>query len=164
MNDLLSNTDIEQYCKQLKIPLNAILQKDLYKSLIPKEGAYVINLQDSNVGNGTHWTALYVFPNHIVYNDSFGFPIPTPIIRFISRYKPNKRIKIYRSTDQIQDFNSIYCGWYCLFFLYYMNRNKRSTNIRELLNKHNALYSMKDKKDNDRKLQSYIGSIFRKTT
>ena len=36
-----------------------------------KDGAYVINLAEySDIG--THWTALYVQNNYIIYFDSFG--------------------------------------------------------------------------------------------
>ncbi len=32
-----------------------------------KRGYYVINLQSSNVGNGSHWTALYYSPENSFY-------------------------------------------------------------------------------------------------
>ena len=36
-----------------------------------KDGAYLINL-DEYVDVGTHWIALYVSNNEIIYFDSFG--------------------------------------------------------------------------------------------
>lgn len=158
-SELLSNTDIEHYCRKLKIPLVAILQKNLFKTLSPKPGAYVVNLQSTTEGSGTHWTALYIFPsNDAIYYDSFGLPIPTPILNFLSRYK--NKLKILQSTDQIQEMSSIRCGWYALFFLAFMNNHRNCVNKRQLLNKHNAIYSLKRKALNDRILQELITRLF----
>ena len=50
-----------------------------------KDGAYVINLdQCSDIG--THWVALYVHNNDVIYFDSFGVEhIPREIKAFIDR-------------------------------------------------------------------------------
>lgn len=155
--DLLTNTDLEEYAKKLKIPLHAAIQKDLFSRLTPKQGGYIINLQDSTIGNGSHWTAMYIFDKHVLYYDPFGFSVPTPIMKFLSRYKKIKTI--LRSTDQIQESTSIRCGWYSLYFLYFMNRFKGCKDKRLLMNRHNALYSIKNKELNDRKLQQLIKTI-----
>ena len=49
------------------------LGASLLGNLLPKikDGAYVINL-DEYVSIGTHWVALYVNSNNIIYFDSFG--------------------------------------------------------------------------------------------
>ena len=54
-----------------------------------KDGAYVINL-DQHESIGTHWMALYVNGNNIIYFDSFQVEnIPNEIKKIIG----NKNIK-----------------------------------------------------------------------
>ena len=54
-----------------------------------KDGVYIINL-DEYSDIGTHWVALYVQNNDVIYFDSFGVEyIPKEIRTFIS----NKNIK-----------------------------------------------------------------------
>ena len=159
-SELLSNTDIEHYCRKLHIPLNAILQKNLFNTQTPRVGGYVINLQSTTEGSGTHWTALYIFPsNHAIYHDSFGLPIPAPILNFLSRNKT--KLKIFQSTDQIQEMSSIRCGWYALFFLSFMHNHRTCADKRLLLNKYNAIYSVQHKALNDRILQELIVRLFK---
>ena len=68
---------------------------------IIKNGAYVINL-DEYPDIGTHWIALYVKINEVIYFDSFGVEhVPKEIKRFIG-YK-NIKTNIFR----IQADNSI---------------------------------------------------------
>ena len=48
-----------------------------------KNGAYVINL-DEYADVGTHWIALYVSNNKVIYFDSFGVEhVPKEIMHFI---------------------------------------------------------------------------------
>ena len=68
-----------------------------------KNGAYVINF-DEYVDVGTHWIALYVKSNEVIYYDSFGIEhIPKEIQRFIGH--KNIKTNIFR----IQADNSIVC-------------------------------------------------------
>ena len=87
------------------------MTKDAYDDINLEIGAYIINLQDSNDGYGTHWTALVIFNRiHIaaekklvIYFDSYGIAIPQDIIHFIGRF-PGK-LTIKNSIDQIQTIN-----------------------------------------------------------
>ena len=154
--ELLSNIDLVYYCKLLKIPLIEVLQKDLFEQINkPREGCYIVNLQDSNIGNGTHWTCLILTKTIAIYYDSFGLAIPTPIKKFIMRF--NKKSKVLYSIDQIQDMKSVFCGWFVLYFLYFMTvLYKKSYNYRYLTNKHNAIFSLKNQYLNDRIIQKLI--------
>jgi hypothetical protein len=48
-----------------------------------KDGNYIINLQSSTQGDGTHWTALIIRNDTALYFDSFGAPPSTEIIDFV---------------------------------------------------------------------------------
>jgi hypothetical protein len=161
MNELLSNLDLTDYCKKLNIPLNGIHSKDLFNTIKPKLGCYIINLQDSNVGNGTHWTGLIIKSNFsCIYFDSFGITMPYDIICFVKRF--NHKIKIYYSIDQIQHLNSIYCGWYCLYFLWFhMILYKKENNYNGyLINKHNEIFDKNNLLYNDNIIKILIKNVF----
>ena len=73
-----------------------------------KSRAYVINL-DEYADVGTHWVALYVKNNEVIYFDSFGVEhVPKEIKRFL-RHK-NFKINIFR----IQAYDSVMCGYFSL--------------------------------------------------
>jgi hypothetical protein len=107
----LSNYDLYDLASKMKLPLNNIIMRDNANE-IKREGFYIINLDDSK-GNGTHWCCLYYYPLNSCYFDSFGFVAPLEIEEVIKPY-------IYNDND-IQDFNSSACGWYCLAFIKFLH-------------------------------------------
>ena len=92
---------------------NGVSSRDNLPNKI-KDGAYIINLREySDIG--THWVALYVKNNDVIYFDSFGAEyIPKEIIKFID----NKNIKT--NIFRIQAYDSIMCGYFCIRFIDFM--------------------------------------------
>ena len=80
---MLSNFDLEDMAEKDRLDLIGVFNKDM----LPKErvmGSYIINLQDYEDGNGTHWVAFKIFDNKkCCYFDSFGFPMPKEINAFL---------------------------------------------------------------------------------
>lgn len=112
--NVLSDKDIIEILDHYKIPINAIKQKDRIDSL--NHGYYIINLQSSKDGNGTHWTALYFEPEKSLYFDAFGFPPPEEVEQLLNEYEYNKH--------DIQNINSSSCGFYCIAFIKFMHGKK----------------------------------------
>ena len=76
---------------------------------------------------GTHWIALYVRNNAVIYFDSFGVEyVPKEIKKFIAN--KNIKTKIFK----IQDYNSIMCGYFCILFISFMLKNKALPNFTNL--------------------------------
>ena len=114
-SNALSDMDIKYILKAQKIKLNGVYMKDEFPSKL-KNGFYVINLQSSNDGNGTHWTALYYSSKHSFYFDPFGFLAPIEI---------EQKLKTYLYNDkQIQNLKSTACGYYCIAFILFMDGQK----------------------------------------
>ncbi len=111
-NNALSNTDIIHILKSQKVKLNGVFMKDELPSKL-KSGFYVVNLQSSQVGNGTHWTAFYYNSKNSYYFDAFGFPAPVEIEQKLKKYRYNKQ--------QIQNLKSTACGYYCIAFILFLN-------------------------------------------
>lgn len=159
MSILLSTLDLLHYAKLFKIDLVEVLSKDLFDDIKPKIGNYIINLQDYYDGQGSHWTTLIIKKDMAIYYDSYGIVPPRSIINFIKRL--NKNIKFYYSLDQIQHKDSQLCGYFCLYFLYFVTvLHKKCTKYRYLLNKHNKIFSLENKLLNDKILQKLIKNIY----
>ena len=110
-----------------------------------KKGAYVINL-DEYENTGTHWIALFVKTNEVIYFHSFGIEhIPKEIEHAIG----NKEIKA--SIFRLQAYDSIMCGYYCIECINYMLKGKT-------LLDYTNLFSPNDFKKNDQ----IINRIFKK--
>ena len=111
----LRDKDIVRILKSQNIKLNGIYMKDELPAKL-KKGFYVVNLQSSKEGNGSHWTGLYYSPKSSYYFDSYGFVPPIEVEIKIKPY-------IYNDID-IQSYSSTACGFYCIAFIIYMNSQK----------------------------------------
>ena len=100
----------------MNLDLMVSILEIIYKKL--KKGAYVINL-DEYENTGTHWIALFVKTNEVIYFDNFGMEhIPKEIEHAIG----NKEIKA--SMFRIQAYDSIMCGYFYIEFINYMLKGK----------------------------------------
>lgn len=120
-----SNYQLERYANKLNINLVTVVCKnELPDTLL--YGGFIINLSDSDdLREISHWTAFYTEPNSKgipqgVYFDSFGIIFPNEVRNYL---KPCK-VVIYNKTH-IQNLESGWCGIYCLYFLQYMQNNKK---------------------------------------
>jgi hypothetical protein len=151
---MLSNYQLANIAEDLKInlPLKNIIMKDELKSA--KIGNYIINLESSDVGNGTHWCCLVIEKNEAFWCDSFASPPPLEIIQAC---KKNKTIKRFWFNNWIiQDLDSQLCGWYSLGLLFYvkMNREKYES-LKECCNHFINLF-VDETKDNGGILKKYL--------
>lgn len=79
----------------------------------------IVNL-DNIGGFGTHWVAYYNAPGHkyVYYFDSFGLPPPEEVKKYLKTSK--KQIQF--NTSEIQQVDSIMCGYYCIYVLKALER------------------------------------------
>ncbi len=149
---MLSNFDIEKICKFYRLPLVAITMKDDLPSTI-NDGCYVINMQSTHQGNGTHWVALFVSKTTAYYFDSFGGLPPNELMAFV---KKRKGCHLYYNNWIIQDLKSDKCGWFCIAFLLHM-QNNRNRDLKQIYNDF-VNYFVDDTKKNDEILKEYFAS------
>ena len=81
---MLSNFDIEEIANHYNIDVK-IIMKDELKNMKPINTNYIINLESSTMGNGTHWMGLKIEDKNCVYYDSYGMLPPEEIITFCKR-------------------------------------------------------------------------------
>jgi hypothetical protein len=150
MNDLdhtTSSVQLEEYSQILNLPLIGIYSKNELPTH-PSIGSYIINMEDSTAGNGSHWILLKIFPNkEVIYYDSFGLSPPRQITEFIGK-------KIACSNRQIQNIDATTCGYYCLACDLYMTYEPRK-NVYERFDDFLNIWSVNTKK-NDVILLKYL--------
>ena len=115
MNEL-SNFDLTDIITHMKLDkhFDGIYSKDQLPKELIRGKFYIINLQDHNKGDGTHWTAFYYNkPLTSIYFDSYGFIAPQDVQDKITPY-------IFNDAE-IQDFNSSACGYFCVAFIKFLH-------------------------------------------
>jgi hypothetical protein len=113
-NTMLSNFDLEELSEHYGFPLSKVLMKDELKVVPPKSGNFIINLQSSSQGNGTHWVCLAIRGKQSFYCDSFGVLMPQEVITFCKRI-PKSHLSY--NDFGFQHIKSETCGWYCVGLL-----------------------------------------------
>jgi len=65
-----------------------------------------LNMQNSNVGNGTHWACFDNINNNIYYFDSYWIEPPWEILMNAN--------SCYYNVKEILNYVSEVCGWFCV--------------------------------------------------
>ena len=69
---MISNYDLQDMAFFYKIDLVVVMKDELIK-IKPISGNYIINLESSKDGNGTHWMGLKIENVDCIYFDSYGY-------------------------------------------------------------------------------------------
>ena len=141
--------------KKIKIKNLMIINKDdLMKIKYNNKYNYIINI-DKKENNGSHWVAIF----RDIYFDSYALKPPNVIEDYFKK-------GYYMNDKQIQPLNnnSQYCGWICLMFLDYMNKNydKKLNNSMIIYYKFINLFNYKKINDNKKIIFNYFNDIINK--
>jgi hypothetical protein len=155
----LTNIDLIKAAQKYNIPLNGVFSKnEPPQELYP--GGYIINLEDSHNSAGaklpgSHWVSFWIEPgrkNQVVYFDSFGFPPSLNTQDLLREFVPYKY-----NTVQIQNVNSGICGYYGLFFVWWMhNMSKKYPNLDERFERFLKKFNLKNPEKNRAILQKLL--------
>ena len=113
--NVLSNFEMMKILKHQRVKFNGVYMKNELPTKL-KRGSYIINLQSSTEGNGTHWSCFYYDKKQSYYFDSYGFIAPLEV--------HNKIIPYYYSDSEFQDMKSTACGFYCLASVIFMEKSR----------------------------------------
>jgi len=147
---MLNDTQIRNFFEDCDLPLVDIVCKDRLpdKKYI---GDYVVNMEDEEDGNGTHWVFCKITEGKpSIYFDSFGVYPPEDVKKFL------KPLKIMFNERQIQDIKSDMCGYYCSALAYYLKYDADHSKTME--DNFYDFLSMfcDDTKKNDKILKEYL--------
>jgi hypothetical protein len=119
---MLNNFELEHIAQHYGFPLTVVMKDELVNHK-PKSGNYIINLESSSQGNGTHWMSLGIHNKQCFYQDSFGIIPPKEVIDFCKKI-PNSRLAF--SEIQMQEITTETCGFYSIGLLIHLNRTKKT--------------------------------------
>jgi hypothetical protein len=89
---ILTNIDIEEIMKGLRVPLVGVFLKDALPKTPRDNGFIVMNMSD--VGEvGTHWVGLALIGDTAMYYDPFGIAPPPEVVRFFDKYITQPKYK-----------------------------------------------------------------------
>ena len=150
MNKPLNNFELERWVKQLGIKhFRGVYSRDNLPNQINEPEVGIINL-DNHIGPGTHWVCYRNDDKNVCeYFDSFGLIMPTEI----QKYLQTSGEKIIYSTDEIQERDSVLCGYW---FLYYLLERQKGKSILDIL--HNTAFDPLDKSVNHKFIIRYFSS------
>ena len=134
--------------KQISIKhFRGVSSRDTLPIQINEPEVGIINL-DTHIGPGTHWVCYRNVDKQMCeYFDSFGLIMPTEILRYLQ----TSGEKIIYSTDEIQERDSVLCGYWCL---YYLVERQKGKSILDTI--HNITFSQTDKSVNHRLITNYF--------
>ena len=121
INKPLSNFDLEKWIDDLGIKyFRSIYSRDRLPDHIRKKECSIINL-DSIKGSGTHWICYTNIDKQMVeYFDPFGLIMPHDILHYLD----TSGKKVIYSQDEIQNRDTVLCGYWCLYYLIEKQKGK----------------------------------------
>jgi hypothetical protein len=146
----LSNIQLDQMARDLNIPLISVSFKDQIP-YPPREGVYIVNLQSSTQGCGSHWSGIILNKSGSFYFDSFGEPPPKETQRFIQTFDPH----FGYNSKEIQDLNSDLCGFFCMGLFLSIQKDKKKKPMFEKVNDYLKNFSH-NTKENDAILRKFF--------
>ena len=115
----LSNFDLMEWVKKLGLKhFRGIFSRDNLPQKIKKEIG-IINLDDTQ-GPGTHWVCYRNLDSIVEYFDPFGLIMPNEALKY---FKSAEKHIVY-SLDEIQNRNTVLCGYWCLYYLFERQNRK----------------------------------------
>ena len=101
--------------------------KDMLPKTMKKNEATVVNLQGYFAGDGTHWVCIYndEKSDKVKYFDSFGLVPPNEVIKYMKTTNKN----IIYNDSQIQNMDSILCGYYCIYYIEQRNEGRTADEV-----------------------------------
>ena len=120
----LSNFDLMEWVKKPGIRhLRGIYSRDRLPNKIKKECG-IINLDDIK-GPGTHWVCYRNLDSVVEYFDPFGLIMPNEALKYFNTSGKH----IVYSIDEIQNRNTVLCGYWCLYYLLERQNGKNILDI-----------------------------------
>jgi len=130
----MSNHDLIKWCRYLNILINDVLSRDQKVPHNHSQALFIYNLEPSCM-SGSHWIATYVKYNVINYFNSFGMP---PFQELVNLSK-SKNLTLLHQNNQIQNFCTTTCGYFCLYFMNEMNKGNSYHDLLKVFNIHDTM-------------------------
>ena len=150
VNKPLSNYDLKDWIKQLDIKyFGGVFSRDTLPKRIKRKECGIVNL-DTHIGPGTHWVCYRNVDRWCEYFDSFGLMMPEEV----KKYMLTSGKQLVFSGDEIQERDSVLCGYWCLYYL--LERQKGRSILHTI---HNSKFDMSDTSVNHKFIMDYFKTM-----
>ena len=120
---MTTNFQLEDAAKRLKIKnFRGVIMRDEIKKMKPLKQECGILGSKTSREDDMHWTAWWKDGKKKFYFDSFGLTPTVEIVKYL-------KSPIIYSTFQIQQFNEVNCGEWCLYVLNRLNKGDEYDDI-----------------------------------
>lgn len=119
----LTNVEIDKYYRN-DTGYGGCMSKDQLDATEAAGHFTILNMQDSNAGNGTHWVLLDdTNPHLLVYFDSMGAPPPKKVSAFVRKRVDATGKSFVYNPVQLQQMGSSVCGYWCILAHYELKQH-----------------------------------------
>ena len=108
--------------------------------LIKKFPAFYVINTDYYYEAGIHWLVIGFFKKYTIFIDSFGL---SPVYYNFPLIVKRRGVPLVQNTQRLQSFKSSACGYYCIYFIYFLIRGHKLFDIVQRFSKTNR--SLNDK-------------------
>ena len=98
---------------------------------------YIINT-DYYYKQGLHWLLVAFFEDYTIFFDSFGL---SPVLYNYPLLVRQGGRPLIQNTQQLQSLTSSACGYYCIYFIYFLSRGECFTKILKDFSKTNKTWN-----------------------
>jgi hypothetical protein len=153
----ITNDVLEKFCKKLcSSDFKGVYSADYLPAKLAGRARFIliVNLGlrrgiRKNLPVG-HFVTIVAKPASVYYIDSFGLPSTVP---HVNRFLTLCKRKIHFNLRQLQDFNSMNCGFYAMLFSYFMDRQNWGKKTFALK------FNEKKLKENDKLCMRYLNKL-----
>ena len=121
----VTNIFIQNVLEQSAENFIGVFSSNELGNILPNSGSFVINLSPSGT-LGSHFVTVVARKTDVLYIDSLGLPCTNDNIKKILK---SFMLPIKENQVQIQHFKSIYCGFYCILFCIYYDKERKENLI-----------------------------------
>jgi hypothetical protein len=135
----LTNKYVEEIGKEHCNNFLGVFPCNIHPEIKERKTFSVIFNESKHNEEGTHFVCVYANENKAYYFDSLGLKCEN---NYILQFLKNTQRIIIENNRQIQSYNSIFCGYFCLSFIIFMF-------IKNNFKKYFIFFSEKNLKIND---------------
>jgi hypothetical protein len=118
--DGITNKYLESLSKKILLNFIGVFPCDIQPEINGINCFSLIFNESKHDEEGTHFIAIYANKNYVYYFDSLGLKLENDFIKMFL-YSCGRKVR--SENIQIQSFDSSFCGFFCLFFLMYMEQD-----------------------------------------
>lgn len=117
----LTNGYVEKLGKKYCSNFLGVFPSDFYPDTNNKSTFSIIFNESRHDEEGTHFVAIFANKHYLYYFDSLGLKLEND---YILNFVKMQNRSLVENKTQIQSYESIFCGFFCLTFILYMEKFK----------------------------------------